>query len=414
MIKKIVNVILIIVIILIVVGFSILGIQKYKDYRELERLKNAIIKVRLVEELNISVNSEVYVMDLISSINGNIVDNYKIDTTELGIKDINFSFINEENIKVPFTFKINVIDTNPPVIWLGSTYNVKVGYSKRIEDVIMCGDDYDDEPTCYIEGEYDLNKVGKYPLVYKAIDYSGNATAKEFTLNVYKSSNIGSTSTKNVYFNDIVEKYKNEKTQIGIDVSKWQGNINYQKVKDSKVEFVFIKLGGTNGIGGDYYLDPKFKENIEGFTSVGIPVGVYFYSYADSVLKAKQDAEWVIEQLKEYKIDLPIAYDWENWSSYNNFKMSFYKLTKSAEAFIETVNNNGYGGILYSSKNYLTDIWLKGDYPVWLAHYTSETNYQGDYDFWQMTSSGVIDGINENTVDIDIRYLDRQCKSIIS
>lgn len=404
--KKVVNVILVIGIILVITGFSIFGIQKYQEYKEQERIKNAIIKVELIEELNIPINNEVYVMDLINSINGNIIDNYRIDTSKLGIKDVTFSFINEENIKVPYTFKINIVDVNPPVIWLNDTYSVKVGYSKKLEDVIMCGDDYDDMPTCYIEGEYDFNKVGKYPLVYKAVDESGNKTEKEFTLNVYKKSNSTSSSTKKVYFSDIVKEHKNEFTQIGLDVSKWQGKIDYEKVKDAGVEFVFIKLGGSNGIEGDYYLDPKFKDNIEGFTKVGIPVGVYFYSYANSVLKAKKDAEWVIEQLKGYKIDLPIAYDWENWSSYNKFKMSFNTLTRSAEMFIKTVENNGYQGILYSSKNYLEKIWLKGDYPVWLAHYTSKTNYQGDYDFWQMTSSGVINGITENTVDINIRYLD--------
>jgi len=85
--------------------------------------------------------------------------------------------------------------------------------------------------------------------------------------------------------------------------------------------------------------------------------------------------------------------------------MSFNTLTRSAEAFIETVNKNGYQGLLYSSKNYLEKIWLKGNYQVWLAHYTTKTNYQGNYKFWQMTSSGVIDGITENTVDINIRYL---------
>lgn len=406
MLKKIVNITLVIGIILVVIGFSMLGIKKYKEYKEQERIKNAIIKVSLVDNLNIEINNEVYVMDLITSMNGTILDNYKIDTTSLGIKDVTFKFINEENIKVPYTFKINVIDVTPPVIWLGSTYSVKVGYSKKLEDVIMCGDDYDDTPNCYIEGDYDLNTIGKYPLVYKAIDKSGNKTEKNFTLNVYKKSNSTSSSTKKVYFKDIIKEHKTDTTKIGIDVSKWQGKIDYQKVKDAGVEFVFIKLGGTNGINGNYYLDPKFKENIEGFTNVGIPVGVYFYTYANSIEKAKQDALWVVDQLKDYKIDLPIAYDWENWSSYNKFKMSFNTLTRSVEMFINTVEQNGYEGILYSSKSYLEDIWLKGNYDVWLAHYTSKTNYQGDYKFWQMTSSGVIDGITENTVDIDIQYLD--------
>lgn len=406
MLKKIVNITLVIGIILVVIGFSMLGIKKYKEYKEQERIKNAIIKVSLVDNLNIEINNEVYVMDLITSMNGTIIDNYKIDTTSLGIKDVTFKFINEENIKVPYTFKINVIDVTPPVIWLGSTYSVKVGYSKKLEDVIMCGDDYDDTPNCYIEGDYDLNTVGKYPLVYKAIDKSGNKTEKNFTLNVHKKSNNTSSSTKKIYFKDIIKEHKTDNTKIGIDVSKWQGKIDYQKVKDAGVEFVFIKLGGTNGINGNYYLDPKFKENIEDFTNVGIPVGVYFYTYANSIEKAKQDALWVVDQLKDYKIDLPIAYDWENWSSYNKFKMSFNTLTRSAEMFVNTVEQNGYEGILYSSKSYLEDIWLKGNYNVWLAHYTSKTNYQGDYKFWQMTSSGVIDGITENTVDIDIQYLD--------
>ena len=403
--RKIINVILVIGIILVVVGLSMLGIKEYKEYKEQQRIKNAIIKVELVNNLNVPINNEIYVMDLISSINGDIIDNYKIDTTRLGIKDVTFKFINEENIKVPYSFKINIVDVTPPVIWLNDTYSVKVGYSKKLEDAIMCGDDYDDNPTCYIEGEYDVNKVGKYNLIYKSIDNSGNATEKSFTLNVYKNSSNNSSTTKKVYFKDIVKEHKSEFTQIGIDVSKWQGKINYQKVKDAGVEFVFIKLGGTNGINGDYYLDPKFEDNIKGFTEVGIPVGVYFYSYANSIEKAKQDAEWVVEHLKGYEIDLPVAYDWENWSSYNKFKMSFNTLTKSAGAFIETLENNGYKGILYSSKNYLEKIWMKNNYSVWLAHYTSKTNYQGNYDFWQMTSLGVIDGITENTVDINIRYL---------
>ena len=404
--NKIINVILVVGVCLVVVGFSMLGIKKYQEYKEAERIRNAIIKVELNNNLNINFNSDVYVMDLITSINGTIIDNYKIDTTKLGIKDVTFKFINEENIKVPYTFKINVVDVTPPVIWLGGTYSVKVGYSKKLEDVIMCGDDYDDTPNCYIEGVYDLNKVGKYPLTYNAIDNSGNATSKDFTLNVYKNSSGSSSSSKKVYFNDVIKKYKTDKTKIGIDVSKWQGTIDYNKVKDAGVEFVFIKLGGSNGIDGDYYLDPKFKENIEGFTSVGIPVGVYFYTYANSIEKAREDALWVVDQLKDYKIDLPIAYDWENWSSYNKFKMSFNTLTRSAEIFIETVNKHGYQGLLYSSKSYLEQIWLKGNYRVWLAHYTDKTNYQGDYDYWQMTSSGVVDGITENTVDIDIMYLD--------
>lgn len=394
---------------LLIIGFILLiitGVFIYKDYKEKLRIKNAIVKVELIDNLEIEFNSKIYLSNLIESINGELCDNFSIDTNELGDKKIKFYFINEENIKVPYEFVVKIVDKTPPVVWLNSSYSVNLGYNGNLLDKIMCGDNLDDTPKKEIIGEYDFNIVGTYPLLYKATDFSGNVTLKNFDLIVKKSSSNSSNSSKKILFSEIYKNYKTDKTKIGIDVSKWQGDIDFLKVKNEGVEFVFIKVGGTNGIDGDYYVDPKFKRNIEGFLNVGIPVGVYFYSYANSIDKAISDAKWVIEQIKDYDVDLPIAYDWENWSSYNKFNMSFYKLTNNAKAFIETVNNKGYKGILYSSKNYLEQIWLKGDYPVWLAHYTNKTNYQGDYDYWQMTSSAKINGISANTVDVNIMYLD--------
>ena len=104
-------------------------------------------------------------------------------------------------------------------------------------------------------------------------------------------------------------------------------------------------------------------------------------------------------------MDLPIAFDWENWSFYNEFNLSFFGLSNMADSFVKTVRDAGYEGMLYSSKNYLEDIWFKRDYPVWLAHYTTKTNYEGDYEFWQLCNNGRVAGINGD-VDINIRYLD--------
>ena len=375
------------------------------------RIKHAIIKVSLVDDLHIEFNSKVYVDDLIKSINGELLENNIIDTSVLGQKTVKFYYINEENLKIPYSFDVMIVDKTPPKVLLNNTYSVAVGSKKKLEDAIFCGDNYDDNPKCEIIGEYDLNKVGKYPLIFVATDFSNNQTIKKFTLNVYKPSTTssGSSSSSNVKkipFEDIKKQYKTNNNRIGLDVSKWQGNIDYQKVKDAGVEFVFIKIGGTNGIGGEFYLDPKFKQNIEGFQKVGMEVGVYFYSYANSVTSARNEAEWVIKQLKDnnYKIDLPIAFDWENWSRFNSFNVSFNTLTNSAEEFIKTVSSNGYKGLLYSSKYYLENIWLPRDYTVWLAHYTSATTYKGDYKVWQMTSSCAIPGIDSNTVDVDIMY----------
>ena len=400
--KKIFIIIITIGLLLILIG----GFFLYRDFKEKEKIRNAIIKVELVDNLELEFGSKFYLSDLIESINGNLVDNFIINTNMLGDKKIKFYFINEENIKVPYEFVVKIVDKISPLVWLNSTYTVNVGFDGDLLDKIMCGDNLDDNPFKEIIGEYDFSEVGTYPLIYRAIDKSGNVTLKKFDLIVKNKPSGSSTSqSKKTLFSEIYNNYKNYNTKIGIDVSKWQGDIDYSKIKNEGVEFVFIKVGGTNGINGDYYLDPKFKQNIEGFLGVGIPVGIYFYSYANSIEKASNDAKWVINQIKDYNVTFPIAYDWENWSSFNKFNMSFHKLTNSAKAFINEINKAGYKGILYSSKSYLESIWEKGDYPVWLAHYTSKTNYKGNYDFWQMTSSCMIDGITANTVDVNIMYL---------
>ncbi len=401
--KKVIKVI---VILIILVGLVIGGkyaYTKYQEYLEEERIRNAIIKIDYINPLEIEFNKEIKLSDLITSINGTLIDDFKIDTSVVGKKEINFKYINEEDIKVPIKFTLNIVDKTPPILWLNDVYSVNVGKTKTLEEMIMCGDNYDDNPTCTIVGEYDLNKVGSYSLIMEAIDSSGNKTSNDFLLKVVKPVSSNS-KVVTIPFKNLYNEYKNDNTLIGIDVSKWQGDIDFDLVKDEGVEFVFIKVGGQNGIGGDYYLDPKFERNIEGFTKVGIPVGLYFYSYANSIENAKADALWVIDQIKDYKIDLPIAFDWENWSKFNSFHVSFNTLTKSAGEFIKTLESNGYQGMLYSSKNYLEKIWLPNGYTTWLAHYTSKTDYSGNYKCWQRTSSAKISGITANTVDVDICY----------
>lgn len=401
--KKWLKITIIVLSITLIIFIGYFLIQKYLRYKEEERIRNAIIKVDLVSNLNIEFNSEIYISDLIESINGTILDNRLINTEKLGLQEINFKYINEENIKVPYKFNVNIVDSIPPVVWLNNTYTIKVGYNKKLEDAIMCADNYDDELLCEIIGNYDVNKIGNYDLTYHAMDSSGNETNQPFTLKVVKSTS-SSSSTKKIAFSSIKEKYSTSNAKVGLDVSKWQGTIDFEKVKEAGVDFVYIKLGGQNGIGKDYYLDPKFETNIEGFKKVGIPVGLYYYSYSNSIEQAKKDALWVLEQIKDYEIDLPIAYDWENWSSYNKFHMSFYNLTKTADMFMDTISKNGYETMLYSSKNYLEKIWLNTSHDIWLAHYTDKTNYEGKYRCWQMTSSATIPGIKDNTVDVDICY----------
>ena len=381
------------------------GYKKYEKWREEERIRNAIVKIEYINPLEVEFKSNIKLSDLIVSINGSLIDDFTIDTSSVGDKKISFKYINEENIKVPRTITVKVSDKTPPLVWLNDIYTVNVGNTKKLEEAIMCIDNYDDNPKCSVKGDYDFNRIGSYNLVYEAFDFSGNKTEKKFTLKVVRPSNKNNSgSSTTIPFRSLYNEYKNNNTTIGIDVSKWQGDIDFEKVKQEGVEFVFIKLGGQNGIDGEYYLDPKFERNIKGFKDLGIPVGLYFYSYANSIKSAKDAALWVIEQIKEYEIDLPIAYDFESWGIYNKFHMSMNTLTNTFTTFADTLKKNGYDSMLYGSKNYLEKIWLETSYPIWLAHYTNKTDYKNKYKCWQRTSSAKISGINVNTVDFDICY----------
>lgn len=398
----------IIIIISIIVGILLLSTGGYFLYRYI-RVKTAKVEVKLSEKLEANFADTLRVSSFIESINGMIVDDYVIDTDKLGKKTINFEFVNEDGIKIKYSYVIDVVDKEAPLIWLGKSYNVTKGSEDYLLDKIMCGDNYDNNPKCYIEGEYNLDEVGSYKLVFKAEDSNGNKAEKKFTLNVNEPKKGGSNSnTEKVTtdFSQIVKDYKNDDTQIGIDVSKWQGDIDFSKLKASGVEFVIIRVGSSNGLNGENFVDSKFIQNVKNANAVGIPVGIYFYSYASTIDRAISDAKWIVEQIKDYKVDLPIAFDWENWGSFNKFDVSFFGLTNIAKGFMDTIKDAGYDAMLYSSKTYLENIWLPTSYPVWLAHYTKNTNYTGEYSFWQMCSNGRVDGISGD-VDINIRYIEK-------
>lgn len=366
------------------------------------RIKTAKVEIRLVKDLNIEFASKIKVSDLIESINGKILDDENIDTTKLGEQKIKFKFRNEENIKLTYKFKINIVDTVAPIIWLNSVYIVEKDSDIKLEDKILCGDNYDSRPNCYIKGKYDLGVVGDYNLIYKAIDSSKNKTEQKFTLKVINP--VEETKEENfTEFSWVKDNYKTDKTLIGLDLSKWQNDVDFKKLKEAGVEFVMIRVGGTRGKSGKYFVDEKFKQNIKNAKKYGIKAGVYFYSYADSLKKAREEANWVLKQIKKYKIEMPIAFDWEEWGNFNEYKLSFFGLTSMAEEFIKVIESKGYQGMIYSSKSYLENIWMPTDYNIWLAHYTEHTNYEGKYKMWQICSNGKIDGVL-GPVDIDIWY----------
>ena len=362
--------------------------------------------ILLVPNLTCNFREEVYLKDFIYKLDGTLQNNYKIDTNTVGKKNLKAVYKDKHGFYKVKTFAIEIKDVTPPTILVNEEYTVTKGYTKKIENEILCADDYDNDITCNLTGSYNLDEVGSYPLTLTATDNSNNITTKDFTLNVIEeNSNEDKTEKESfVSYEDIYKKYKTDNTLIGVDISRWQKEVDFKKLKENNVEFVILKVGGQSKINGKIKLDPNFKTNIENALKENLKVGVYFYSNAKTTKEAKTQANFVIKNIKDYNIELPIAFDWENWTNYNEFNISFNSLNNIAKAFNTEIEKNGYKSLLYSSEYYLNTIWFSEDYNnIWLANYGKVT-YQGKYDLWQLCSDGKVEGI-DTYVDIDIMYL---------
>lgn len=369
----------------------------------------------LKDNLQTEFLSDVKVSTFIEHLDGTLISDDKIDTTSLGTKTVKVNYKNTRGKKKHKSYQITIVDTEKPKIFLSSsTISVQKGYNKNIINLFLSGDNCDSNPERQIIGNYDLNTPGTYDLTFEIKDASGNKESKNFKLKVNEiSKNSSSTTTNNTtttnknnkQFSDIVEKYcqsDNKYTSAGIDVSSWQGDIDWKKVKEAGCDFAFIRVGYQNGRNGEISEDKYFKANIENAISNNIKVGIYFYSCAQTIEETQEQAKWTIEKIKPYNISLPVAFDWEEWNSFADYKLSFYGISKLADAFINVFKDNGYDGILYSSKNYLETIWHQELFPnIWLAQYANTATYNKSYNYWQMCNTGRIDGI-KGDVDIDL------------
>ena len=196
---------------------------------------------------------------------------------------------------------------------------------------------------------------------------------------------------------------------VGIDVSYYQGNVNWKEVASSGVKFAIIRCGGRGLTTGAIFEDTKFREYVQGAIDNGIYVGIYFYSAAINEEEALQEAAAVVNMIKGYDIRYPVAYDFENFSSagYRTDGLSIEQINKNGKTFLSYIRNAGYTAMLYGSSSPLNTKWdseIRSNYDVWVAHYKAEKpSYTGNYNIWQYTSEGSVPGISGN-VDIDIDY----------
>lgn len=197
------------------------------------------------------------------------------------------------------------------------------------------------------------------------------------------------------------------KSKAGIDVSKWNGEIDWDKVKNAGVEFAIIRAGYRGSVSGSLIQDPRFEENMRGAQAAGIPTGVYFFTQAVNEVEAVEEASMVLELLRKYKVEFPVFIDTEGAGGNGRADgLDVETRTLVCEAFCRTIENAGYTAGVYGSRNWYNnrlETKRLDNYFIWLAEYRSVPLYQGYYGMWQYTSKGKIDGINGN-VDLNIYY----------
>ena len=194
---------------------------------------------------------------------------------------------------------------------------------------------------------------------------------------------------------------------LGIDVSTWQGNINWEKVKKSGVEYVMIRLGYRGTSVGSVFADDTAVKNYEGATAAGLKVGGYFFSQAITEQEAIEKAEFVLDMIKDWDIQMPIVFDWEFMGEdARTYQMDARLLTDCTKAFCDRIREEGYEPMIYFNVNQGNNLLFLEElveYRFWLAMYESEMVYPYKIDMWQYTQTGSVPGIGGN-VDMNLYF----------
>lgn len=227
---------------------------------------------------------------------------------------------------------------------------------------------------------------------------------------------------KNTYDNNLFQVNENgfltydsdEYTcKIGIDVSRYQGSIDWAAVKSAGVDFAMLRLGYRGYGTGRIVLDTYFYQNLQGALANDIEVGVYFFSQAISPEEGAEEAQFCLNALEGYSITYPIVFDWEPYPSGTGARTEGLDdkiLTQCAVAFCDEVEDAGYQSMVYSNLTYFYlhfDLNELINYPFWLAQYNSRPSFYYHFDIWQYGDSGSVPGIDGN-VDLNIHFVPKK------
>ena len=209
-----------------------------------------------------------------------------------------------------------------------------------------------------------------------------------------------------------------DEVTLGIDVSKYQGSIDWEQVAQSGVEFAMIRVGYRTKVTGIIYEDPGARYNLQEATKNGLLVGAYFFSSAVTEEEAREEAAWVADFISRYQITYPVAYNCEDFQSPDSrqYGLGSEERTTIACAFLDTISAAGYTPMFYASRNEMEGNaqWnmdtLGSRYRVWVSQYpeqpypeTPASTYSGSHAMWQYTSQGKVAGIR-GSVDVNLAY----------
>ncbi|MBO6299202.1 MAG: glycoside hydrolase family 25 protein [Lachnospiraceae bacterium] len=208
--------------------------------------------------------------------------------------------------------------------------------------------------------------------------------------------------------------YQDDKytSRVGIDVSKYQSGIDWDQVKAQGIDFVFIRIGFRGyGEAGTINADPGFEEHIAGAQAAGLDVGVYFFSQAVNEEEAVEEAEFVIEQLKDHELQLPVVYDPETiiGKTARTDNVTGEQFTANTIAFCKKISECGYEPMVYCNMKWEAfelDLSRMTDIPIWYADYESYPQTPYHFEIWQYSEKGQIDGI-KGEVDLNLQLCPR-------
>lgn len=196
----------------------------------------------------------------------------------------------------------------------------------------------------------------------------------------------------------------------GVDVSYHQGDIDWEAVRADGVDFAMLRVGYRGYETGKLNVDERFHEYAEGALDAGLDIGVYFYSQAVDADEAKEEAEFVLEQIKDYEIMYPVAFDWEfaGDETARTNDVSSETINECAAVFCNRIARGGYIPMIYSVKRMALmkfDLSRLAGFDFWLAEYREEPEFPYEFSMWQYASDGRVNGI-EGEVDMNMSFID--------